>query len=880
MPHPDRRPRHVAHPLLWLLLGGCASCPSESPGDPSPADVATVLEAPATPKTTAATTPETPASEVAEPPGPLPGADAPPTDLSAVRRWLEAPELDAGLRRLRDGDRLGARAAIAPWVNDPDKANHPSTPHASLVLDLIDLERIVAGDTSAPAPDAGALVTSLQRMAEGAPLIGDRLRVDAARASLVAGEAAAALAIVEAVTASEDRAAAAAARELRFEASLALGHGAALLDTLKGALETEPEALGAAELHHLVTQHPEAPPRAALVVLATRFAGDPRALAAIEGPGREGLSEDDRVTIAEAMLEAGRHAPARALVAGLLPPAREDALGCRAGLVQGLSLERSAKRKDRRAQAASAAFLDKLAGAGGGEAGAWATFLGGRNRARAAGREKTAKARKKATATARRLLLRHIDGWPTRSTFDDALDLLASLEEDPAAAEAWRWKALKEMPRGDMAEAHGWALVGPSVEAGRWPEALAVLDRLLEVVPGGPESRHGGRFAYWRAVALAETGADADAQRVFADIQASFPLSYYAVLALSRLCYPDATCALGRLATAAGSDADAPPRPESEPLAGPAFARIWATSAYRRALTWARLLGHAHTTDAFMYDRVEAALSEVPEEVRRGEGAAEAWFLARAALLHLAGAWAVPTASGRSFVARGDAPWPAGEAIHLWRAAYPRPFLGEFRKAATDRGIELSWLLAIARVESNFNPRAVSWANAMGLMQIIPPTAKFLARGTEIDPSPDNLKRPEIAITLGAKYLAKLLDQHGQIPLASAGYNAGGGAVSRWRREFGDIPLDRFVERIPYDEARNYARSVTQTMARYLWLYEGRTLLLRLDGTAGPAPAASADALPAPADDGREAAAGESEVNLKPADDGDGGGCPEGDCPE
>jgi soluble lytic murein transglycosylase-like protein len=884
------RRRYAPPALLLLVLGGCASCPSESAHGPvedgtpsSGTALADGGEAEGAQPLAAGKDAEQDAAAPMEPPATLPGPDAPPASMGEIRRWLDHPDLDGALVKLRDDDRLGARQMLAAWVDAPDTANDPRTPHANLVIDLIDLERLLAGDTTEPAPDAASLVSSLQMAAEAFPLIGDRLRADAARANLVAGEAAAALAATEALVGSDDAAAAAAAREVRLEARAALGHGHAVVDALKEVFAQSPEALGAAELHHLVAHHRDGPPRGAVLALATRFAADPRALEAIEGPARETLTEDERVAVAEAMLEAGRHATARALVAGLLPPGRKDALGCRAGLVHGLSLERSARRKDRRAQATSAAFLEKLAGACDGEAGAWATFLGGRNRARAARSEKTPKARKKATTTARRLLVRHVEGWPSRSTFDDALDLLAELEVEPADAEARRWKALREMPRGDMAEAHAWALAGPHIEAGMWPEALAVLDKVLEVVPGGPASRHGGRFAYWRAVALSETGADAEAQRVFADIQASFPLSYYAVLALSRLCYPDADCARRRLAEAAGLADDASPLPAGAPLTTEAFARIWATPAFRRAVSWARLLGHAHTTDAFLHDRVMAALDEVPLDVRRGDGAADAWFLARAGVLHLAGSWAVPTASGRSFVARDDAPWPKGEAVHLWRAAYPRPFHTKFADEARARGVEEAWLLGIARVESNFNPRAVSWANAIGLMQINPPTAEFLARGTGIDPTPENLKRPEIAIALGTKYLAKLLDQHGQIPLASAGYNAGGGAVSRWRREFGEIPLDRFVERIPYDEARNYARSVTQTMARYLWLYEARPVLLRVEGTAGPAPAAPEQEEASEPERKEEGAPQAGDGVAEPGDAEPTEApevCPEGGCPE
>ena len=104
-------------------------------------------------------------------------------------------------------------------------------------------------------------------------------------------------------------------------------------------------------------------------------------------------------------------------------------------------------------------------------------------------------------------------------------------------------------------------------------------------------------------------------------------------------------------------------------------------------------------------------------------------------------------------------------------------------------------------------------------MQIILPTAEFLSKGTDIAPTRENLEKPEIALELSTKYLAKLLESHPWIPLASAGYNAGGGRIRQWRREFGDVEIDEFVERMPFSEAKGYTRSVTETMARYRYLY-------------------------------------------------------------
>ena len=141
---------------------------------------------------------------------------------------------------------------------------------------------------------------------------------------------------------------------------------------------------------------------------------------------------------------------------------------------------------------------------------------------------------------------------------------------------------------------------------------------------------------------------------------------------------------------------------------------------------------------------------------------------------------------------------------------------------------------AHALQESNFRAKVVSPAGARGLMQIMPATAKNLARGTRIKVSKSVLKDPQVSIELGSKYLAKLKRRNPALPCASTAYNAGGGAMKKWRKKFGKLPIDEFVETMPYNEARRYAKKVLSTMAVYRWLYEGKNTRLALDAPGVP----------------------------------------------
>ena len=135
--------------------------------------------------------------------------------------------------------------------------------------------------------------------------------------------------------------------------------------------------------------------------------------------------------------------------------------------------------------------------------------------------------------------------------------------------------------------------------------------------------------------------------------------------------------------------------------------------------------------------------------------------------------------------------------------------------------VEPALVLAIARQESEFNPNAKSSANARGLMQLLPATAKSTAKKHGISHSTSMLSNPKHNMRLGSHYLAGLIQQFdGAYPLAMAGYNAGPGRVVQWKKKFGDWPSDtagqlKWLEQIPFSETRNYVQRVTENLHVY-----------------------------------------------------------------
>ena len=170
------------------------------------------------------------------------------------------------------------------------------------------------------------------------------------------------------------------------------------------------------------------------------------------------------------------------------------------------------------------------------------------------------------------------------------------------------------------------------------------------------------------------------------------------------------------------------------------------------------------------------------------------------------------------------------------RWLYPRAFPDILPRAAAEAGVDASLYLAVMRRESAFRPDAHSGAGAVGLVQLIPPTAERLAQVLGAPPTAvRELERPEVSVPLGARYLALLVDRFRDPAAALAAYNAGPSAAAAWARSGAGLPLDRWTEDVPYRETRRYVKSVAADAAVYRALWEGGALAL--DGArAVPAP--------------------------------------------
>ena len=150
------------------------------------------------------------------------------------------------------------------------------------------------------------------------------------------------------------------------------------------------------------------------------------------------------------------------------------------------------------------------------------------------------------------------------------------------------------------------------------------------------------------------------------------------------------------------------------------------------------------------------------------------------------------------------------EAMDDLALRFPLTFNSDFDSAAHKQDVAPGLLRAVARQESAYQPAAKSRVGASGLMQLMPATAKLVAKRARLPSSfATQLNNPKINIQLGSYHLAWLIDRfEGQRPLAIAAYNAGEHRVDRWIKRNDGMPMDVWIETIPFSETRNYVKNV------------------------------------------------------------------------
>ena len=311
----------------------------------------------------------------------------------------------------------------------------------------------------------------------------------------------------------------------------------------------------------------------------------------------------------------------------------------------------------------------------------------------------------------------------------------------------------------------------------------AVAFESMKARAGDPSER--AMYEYWSARALEQSGQSERAREIFSNLASETVTNYYPELAARRVGAP-------------GIEMPA------ETLDGaPAPAALSSRESFH--------LQRALALKQIGLSRLELGELRRLAQLDEGSRAMRIFLLVE---YPRAGGYHDATVLATQMAARGEITSRQAEPIR-----YPRAYWPLFSQASARTGVKPYLLLALSRQESLFDPLACSYADARGLMQLLPSTAQRVAARSGLPQYQIDLFDPSVNIELGSTNLKMLLAMFdGDEFKAIAAYNGGEDAVQRWVERYGG-PDDEWVENIEYAETRNYVKKVVGGMREYHMLY-------------------------------------------------------------
>lgn len=374
------------------------------------------------------------------------------------------------------------------------------------------------------------------------------------------------------------------------------------------------------------------------------------------------------------------------------------------------------------------------------------------------------------------------------------------LRRDLAAAAAYYDELAHRFPAGKYGASAHWKSAWLLYRLDRQAEAKGQFEDQIRLFGRSNEVPNA---LYWRG-RIAENEHDLPTARAcYAKLSDSFRNYYYSVLARERLKEIGVSGAAEPefLASVVTPTATQAPRESPDGVADPRLAK-------------AKLLTNGGLFD-FALKELQAASQEPGND----------WALTEMVRVQLD--------AGRPFAAlqllkRSLPGYYAAEITTLPKtirdALFPRPFWGEIRNNAEANRLDPYLVAALIRQESEFNPAAVSHANAFGLMQLLPSVGKTEAKKIKLKGySSGKLLDPSTNIKLGTHYFRNMIDETGgKVEYALAAYNAGTNRVYEWLNagQFRDVP--EFVESIPFTETREYVQAIVRNHNIYRRMYAGQ----------------------------------------------------------
>ncbi|HXY77944.1 MAG TPA: transglycosylase SLT domain-containing protein [Candidatus Acidoferrales bacterium] len=389
---------------------------------------------------------------------------------------------------------------------------------------------------------------------------------------------------------------------------------------------------------------------------------------------------------------------------------------------------------------------------------------------------------------------------PSSPWFEQALLSAANLHlvhhEYDQALDAFR-ELQQRFPASSHASYAHWKAAWLTLRQGRNDEARKEFDEQIALYPDGNET---SAALYWRARLAEEDNQPGMARAYYQKLSDRYRNYYYAELGRQRL---------KNLPAASDSPGEYAVLDHVPPLNN---AKLVLSDAPTDDLRWqkAQLLGNGGLVDFALRELQSAA----------GDGG-ESWAVAATAQLcldtgHYDRAIEVMKHSVPSYFAVDipDLPRP------YWEALFPRPYWTDLKRFSVANGLDPYLVASLIRQESEFNPAAVSHANAVGLMQLLPRTGSLVAHQMKLRYNASQLYTPTVNLQLGTHYFRGMVDHFGgSLEYALAAYNAGDDRVEEWLGEGKYRDAQEFVESIPFTETREYVQAILRNASVYRQLY-------------------------------------------------------------
>jgi soluble lytic murein transglycosylase len=396
------------------------------------------------------------------------------------------------------------------------------------------------------------------------------------------------------------------------------------------------------------------------------------------------------------------------------------------------------------------------------------------------------------------LARRFVADYPDSSRTEETLNSLASHfvgDDDEEADRVFRDLATR-FPRGRYADRAAWKIGWRAYKQGRFTEAAVTFEAATATFP---RADYRPSWLYWAARSRDRLDQRPAAAALYRVVAGDYLNSYYGRLASRVLASRREPPVRSIVVTGALGNATAPVVPNESIIKALASVELY-DEALREVEYARRVFGDSPVLQATVaWIRHRRALQD--EAANR--------------FADLRGAITIMWRAYPQFMAAGGEELPDD----VLRVIFPLDYWPIIKKYSDSYGFDPFLMTALISQESTFTPDVRSSANAVGLMQLIPGTARRYASKLGISYSSRSLTQPETNVRLGMRYFKDLMDRFGREHFALASYNAGEGRIARWMVERPGFDQDEFIDDIPFPETQNYVKRILGTADDYRRLY-------------------------------------------------------------